>query len=250
MADKPPFFKFPFIRVPFSTLSFRVLAICYYYHLGGVESARVLDYHNHLRLKKGNAIEPPYHYIHDDNDDFIFILFFSFNHHRATFYNTTLAPVWSSANRVWFCREWRAARRDAIHVTLATPKAKDPAHLSTCTLHVSLAFSIPTSSSSSIYLVTQSPAPKERKTKKSFAFRKRYRQHSRWKWSVFTSAVTYTHSGNSFSPLLFFRLKQNKRERIKTNGIDFGSVWRSIWLSSSFPWRVWTFQSFPSTKLV
>jgi hypothetical protein len=158
--------------------------------------------------------------------------------------------VWSSANRVWFCREWRAARRDAIHVTLATPKAKDPAHLSTCTLHVSLAFSIPTSSSSSIYLVTQSPAPKERKTKKSFAFRKRYRQHSRWKWSVFTSAVTYTHSGNSFSPLLFFRLKQNKRERIKTNGIDFGSVWRSIWLSSSFPWRVWTFQSFPSTKLV
>jgi hypothetical protein len=57
--------------------------------------------------------------------------------------------VWSSANRVWFCREWRAARRDAIHVTLATPKAKDPAHLSTCTLHVSLAFSIPTSSSSS-----------------------------------------------------------------------------------------------------
>lgn len=60
---------------------------------GGVESARVLDYHNHLRLKKGNAIEPPYHYIHDDNDDFIFILFFSFNHHRATFYSTTLAPV-------------------------------------------------------------------------------------------------------------------------------------------------------------
>jgi hypothetical protein len=93
MADKPPFFKFPLMRVPFSTLSFRVLAICYYYHLGGVESARVLDYHNHIRLKKGNAIEPPYHYIHGDNDDFIFILFFSFNHHRATFYSTTLAPV-------------------------------------------------------------------------------------------------------------------------------------------------------------
>jgi hypothetical protein len=31
----PPFFKFPLMRVTFSTLSFRVLAICYYYHLGG-----------------------------------------------------------------------------------------------------------------------------------------------------------------------------------------------------------------------
>jgi hypothetical protein len=59
--------------------------------------------------------------------------------------------VWLSANRVWFCSEWRAARRDATHVTLATPKARDPAHLSTCTLHVSLAFS-PTFSPSRLFL--------------------------------------------------------------------------------------------------
>lgn len=48
--------------------------------------------------------------------------------------------MWSSANRVWFCREWRAVRPVAIRVTPATPKARDPAHLSTCTLHVSLVF--------------------------------------------------------------------------------------------------------------
>ena len=98
----------------------------------------------------------------------IFLFLFSFNHHRATFYSTTLAPVWSSANRVWFCREWRAARRDATHVTLATPKAKDPAHLSTCTLHVSLAFSMATSSSSSIYTSLRNNQLRKKEKQKVF----------------------------------------------------------------------------------
>ena len=119
----------------------------------GVEAARLLHYHNHIWKKKREMQLNRYPRI--TTSTMIIFYVFSFNHHRATFYSTTLAPVWSSANRVWFCREWRAARRDATHVTLATPKAKDPAHLFTCTLHVSLAFSIATYSSSSIYLVTQ-----------------------------------------------------------------------------------------------
>ena len=147
-----PFFKFPLMRVTFSTLSFRVLAICYYYHLGGL---RQHVYYIIIIIYEKKREMQLNRYPRITTSTMILFYVFSFNHHRATFYSTTLAPVWSSANRVWFCREWRAARRDATHVTLATPKAKDPAHLFTCTLHVSLAFSIATYSSSSIYLVTQ-----------------------------------------------------------------------------------------------
>ena len=56
------------MRVTFSTLSFRVLAICYYYHLGGLRQHVYYIIIIIYEKKKGNAIEqvPPYHYIHDD----------------------------------------------------------------------------------------------------------------------------------------------------------------------------------------
>lgn len=169
------------------------------------------------------------------------------DHRRATFYSTTWAPVWSSANRVWFCSEWRAARRDATHVTLATPKARDPAHLSTCTLHVSLAFS-PTFSPSRLFLLFSSllfwpnfPSSLALQSLLCLQETSESGAHRVQSGRFFTSTAT-----NSFSLLTHpaknrgvgcgkSEERKNKRDRL---------VRRSSWLSSSLPWHEGTFSKF------